>query len=56
MEEKQKQEQQISTNDLAKEIFFAVNDYFLAGVSCSDNRINIDFLNGQKFVLTITEK
>ena len=45
----------IKSEELAKEVALAVKDVFVANVEYADDKIEIVFLNGQKFVLAVEE-
>lgn len=54
MRKEAKAEGVISSGDILKEIFALIRDNFVGKTKCFDDRITLDFLNGQKFSIILT--
>lgn len=50
-----KNEGKIFGKDLLAEILPLIEGYFTGAIKCGEGGIEFNFLNGQKFVLTVTE-
>ena len=46
----------IESKDLTLEVACAIKDLFEASVAVEEQEITLNFVNGQKFVLTVKEK
>ena len=46
----------IKSEELAKEVALAVKDVLVANVQCAGNKIEILFLDGQKFILAVEQE
>lgn len=46
----------ISEIDFTEEVYTALKDYFVAKIECGVTDITVNFLNGQKFKITIEQE
>lgn len=49
-------EEKYTEPELAKGILFLLKDYYVGSFKEADDKIYMDFENGQKFVLTLKER
>lgn len=48
-------EEKASVEEIATEVAIALNDFYIASIEHSENKIHLKFPNGQKFEMTVKE-